>query len=67
MWHDIKVVEFLNPQGPLGALVRLRMIGWQDNGLNKPNNNTNTKNNRAATHREPIRKEACEGCCPTEP
>ena len=29
---------------------------------NKPNNNPNAKNNRAATLREPIRKEASERC-----
>ena len=28
----------------------------------KPNNNTNAKNTRAATHKKPVRKEASESC-----
>ena len=48
--------------GHVAALVRSRMIGQQNNGLNKLNNNPNAEKNRAATHREPIREEASDGC-----
>ena len=50
--------------GHLAALVRSRRIGWQNNRPNKANNNPDAENNRAATHRKPIRKEASESCYP---
>ena len=39
----------------LAALVRYRSIGLQNNRLNKPNNNPNAKNNKDATHKDPLR------------
>ena len=39
----------------VAVLLKSRSIGWQTNRLNKPNVSPDRNNNRAATHREPVR------------